>query len=195
MPAQDDLHGMAPDNHHTALLLIDVVNDFEYPGGEPIFRNALPLAGALQRLKARARQAGVPVIYVNDNFGRWRSSFEQLLEHCLQPGIRGQPFVERLRPAAEDYFVLKPKHSGFYQTPLAILLKHLGTVRVILTGVCTNSCVLFTAQDAYMRDFQVCVPRDCSAACSEAEHQFALEQMRTITKADVRPSDQLSLET
>ena len=91
-------HGMAPDNHHTALLLIDVVNDFEYPGGEPIFRNALPLAGALQRLKARARQAGVPVIYVNDNFGRWQSSFEQLLEHCLQPGIRGKPFVEQLRP-------------------------------------------------------------------------------------------------
>jgi nicotinamidase-related amidase len=126
MPTQDDLHGSAPDNHKAALLLIDVVNGFEFPGGEQIFRNALPLAGAIRKLKALAGKAGVPVIYVNDNFGRWQSSFEQLLEHCVKPGIRGKPFVEQVRPAANDYFVLKPKQSGFYQTPLAIPVETLG---------------------------------------------------------------------
>src|SRR5436309_8860836 len=96
--AQHDLHGSAPDTHPVALLLIDVVNDFEYPGGEQIFRNALPIAEPIRRLKSRARQTGVPVIYVNDNFGKWQSSFQQLLEHCLEPGVRGKPFVEQVRP-------------------------------------------------------------------------------------------------
>ncbi len=132
------------------------------------------------------------MIYVNDNFGKWQSSFQQLLEHCLASGVRGQPFVQHIRPQPDDYFVLKPKHSGFYQTPLEILLKHLGTERVILTGVCTNSCVLFTAQDAYMRDLKITVLPDCVAACTEAEHQLALQQMRSITKAEVKPSPEIS---
>ena len=100
----------------------------------------------------------MPSIYVNDNFGRWQSRFDQIVQHCLQDNVRGKPFVERLIPDEDDYFVLKPKHSGFYQTPLELLLKHLGATRLILTGVSTNSCVLFTANDAYMRDLELIVP-------------------------------------
>lgn len=86
--------------------------------------------------------------------------------------------MEQLTPDEHDYFVLKPKHSGFYQTPLEVLLKHLGTQRLILTGVSTNSCVLFTANDAYMRDMQLAVPQDCVAACNCREHDFALDHLR-----------------
>ena len=89
---------------------------------------------------------------------------------------------------------MKPKHSGFYQTPLEILLKHLGTNRLILTGVSTNSCVLFTANDAYMRDLELVIPADCVAACNREEHSFAMNQMGKMLKADLSRSDEVDLE-
>ena len=191
---QGDLHGSAPDNHHTALLLIDVINDFEFPRGDELFNQALPIAPHIAELKRRARAARIPAVYVNDNFGRWQSNFDQLVKHCLQDGVRGQPFVEQLKPDSQtDYFVLKPKHSAFFQTPLDLLLKHFGVERLILTGVSTNSCVLFTAADAYMRDLELIVPNDCAAACNPQEHNVALEQMRCMLKADVSASTRLQL--
>jgi nicotinamidase-related amidase len=191
---QGDLHGSAPDNHHTALLLIDVINDFEFPRGDELFNQALPIAPNIAELKRRARAAGIPAVYVNDNFGRWQSNFDQLVNHCLHGPVRGRPFVEQLKPDPEcDYFVLKPKHSAFYQTPLDLLLKHLGAERLILTGVSTNSCVLFTAGDSYMRDLELIVPNDCSAACNLQEHNVAIEQIKCMLKADVSPSTQIDL--
>lgn len=187
-----DLHGSAPDTHHTALLLIDLINDFEFPRGDELYAQALPMAPRIASLRKRAAQEGIPAIYVNDNFGRWQSKFDQIVEHCLGD-VRGRPFVQQLVPGACDYFVLKPKHSGFYQTPLELLLKHLGAQRLILTGVSTNSCVLFTANDAYMRDMELIVPADCVAACNSQEHCFAMEQMKNMLKADTRPSSQIDL--
>src|SRR5262249_40947722 len=127
------------------------------------------------------------VIYVNDNFGRWRSDFRAQVRHCLEDGVPGRPLAELLRPE-EDYFVLKPKHSGFFSTTLDILLRHLGTRAVVLTGIAGNICVLFTATAAYTRAFGLVVPADCVASNSAAENTHALEQMRTVLKADVRPS-------
>jgi nicotinamidase-related amidase len=190
---QGDLHGSAPDHHHTALLLIDVINDFEFPRGDELFNQALPIAPKIAELKKRARAIEIPAVYVNDNFGRWQSNFDQLVQHCLSDGVRGRPFVDQLKPDVDtDYFVLKPKHSAFYQTPLDLLLKHLGAQRLILTGVSTNSCVLFTAADAYMRDLELMVPDDCAAACNAREHKTALEQMKCMLKADVSPSTEIN---
>ena len=110
----EDLHGNAPDKADVALLLIDVINDLEFPEGEQLFRYALPMARRLADLNRRATAEGVPVIYVNDNFGRWRSNFSSQVEHCLRDGVRGRPLTELLRPGPDDYFVLKPKHSGFF---------------------------------------------------------------------------------
>lgn len=190
---QDDLHGSAPDTHDTALLLIDVINDFEFPRGDELFEQALPLAPRIAELKKRARRVGIPAVYINDNFGRWQSKFEDIVQHCLRDDVRGRRFVEQLVPDNCDYFVLKPKHSGFYQTPLELLLKHFGTKRLILTGVSTNSCVLFTANDAYMRDLELVVPEDCVAACNAEEHNFAMEQLKNMLKADVRLSGEIDL--
>lgn len=185
---QHDLHGSAPDNHHTVLLLIDVINDFEFPRGDELFERAKKIVSNIVRLKRTAEAAGVPCIYANDNFGRWRSSRAEILQAATREGSRGKAFVESLLPNEEDYFVLKPKHSSFYQTPLELLLKHLGAERLVLCGVSTNSCVLFTANDAYMRDLKLIVPRDCVAACNTHEHEFALDQMQTMLKADTRES-------
>lgn len=195
MPGKNsDLHGSAPDKSRVALLLIDVINDLEFPGADQLLRYALPMAHRIADLKQRAKEHGIPVIYVNDNFGRWRSDFNAQVEHCLRDGVRGQEMVELLRPDEDDYFVLKPKHSGFFSTTLDTLLDHLGVQTVILAGIATNICVLFTANDAYMRDFKLIVPCDCAASNSEDENRHALEQIRTVLKGDIRPSLELSFE-
>jgi nicotinamidase-related amidase len=126
----------------------------------------------------------VPVVYANDNFGKWRSDFREAVDHCLNDGVRGRPIAELLRPERDDYFVLKPKHSGFHSTSLDVLLAHLGASTLILTGVAGNFCVLFTAHDAYMRDFNLIVPRDCLASEEEADNRHALEHMAKACKAD-----------
>ncbi len=189
----DDLHGNAPDKARVALLLIDVINDLEFPDGDQLLRNALPMADRLVTLKQRVKQAGLPVIYVNDNFGRWRSDFNTQVQHCLSDEVRGRDVVARITPEENDYFVLKPKHSGFFSTTLDILLEYLGVRTVILTGIAGNICVLFTANDAYMRDLRLIVPCDCVASNSKDDNCNALKQMRDVLKADIRPSTELDL--
>ncbi|MBA4020022.1 MAG: isochorismatase [Pirellula sp.] len=186
-----NLHGSAPDKSDTALLLIDVINDLEFPEGNQILPFAHRMADCLAELAERARSADIPVIYVNDNFGRWRSDFRAQVEHCLNDGVRGEPIVRKLRPQEDDYFVLKPKHSGFFSTTLDTLLEYLGVRTLVITGMATNICVLFTANDAYMRDFRLVVPSDCVAANKEEDNRYALEEMRTVLKADVRPAGEI----
>ena len=188
-----DLHGSAPDKSETALLLIDVINDFDFPEGEQLLELALPVGRNIAALKKRARDAGISSIYVNDNFGRWQSDLNKIVDHSLHESSRGKPFVELLLPADDDYFVLKPKNSGFYSTTLDLLLSHLGARNLILTGIAGNNCVFFTANDAYMRDYKVFVPRDCVASNSEEENEHALKQMEIVLKADIRPAKELDL--
>src|SRR5205823_1055267 len=142
MPAKnEDLHGNAPDKSAVALLLIDVINDLDFPEGDQLLRHALPMAQKIAALKRRAKQEGIPVVYVNDNFGRWRSDFNAQVEHCLHDGGRGKPIAALLRPDKDDYFVLKPKHSGFFSTTLDTLLEYLGVQAVVLCGMAANICV------------------------------------------------------
>lgn len=187
------LHGSAPDHCPLALVIIDMINDLEYPGGEELYRHSLPMAQRIAELKRRVQAAGVPVIYANDNFGRWRSDFRQVVAHCLFDGVRGQPLAELLKPDADDYFVLKVKHSAFFVSTLEILLKYLGVRALILTGIAGDNCVLFTANDAYMRDLALYVPADCVASISVQENSRALAYMQRVTKADIRPSTELDL--
>jgi nicotinamidase-related amidase len=190
----DDLHGNVPDSAPVVLLLIDVINDLEFPGGDALFRHALPMAKRLATLKQRAKHARIPTVYVNDNFGKWRSDFRTLTLHCLQDAVRGKPIATLLRPEEEDYFVLKPKHSGFFATTLEVLLAYLQATTLILTGLTGDMCVLFTAQDAFMRDFHLCIPRDCVASHSKEVNKQVLGHMKTILGADIQPSTTLNLE-
>jgi nicotinamidase-related amidase len=187
-----DLHGSAPDKSPVALVLIDVINDLDFDGGEALLEHALPMAQRIAALKQQAKEANIPVIYVNDNFGRWRSDFRAQVKHCLKPGCLGRPIVELLQPEQDDYFVLKPKHSGFFSTTLDTLLEYLSVELVVLTGIASNICVLFTANDAYMRDLQLVVPSDCVAANTQADNEHAIAQMKHVLKADTRPSTELS---
>ena len=186
-------HPSFPDRAAVALLLIDVINDMEFDGGEKLLAQALPMAQRLARLKARAADRGIPAVYANDNFGRWQSDFTKQVAHCLYDGVRGEPVARLLAPGEHDYFVLKPKNSGFYGTTLETLLEHLGARTLILAGVACNICVLFTANDAHMRGYHVVVPSDCVASEDPEDTRQALRLMEHALGAEVCPSDQLTL--
>jgi nicotinamidase-related amidase len=187
-----DPHGCAPENASTVLLLIDVINDFNFPEGEDLLRFALPAAKKIAALKERLSPK-VPAIYVNDNFGRWQSDFKGIVEHSLEQENPGAEITQLLTPGPEDYFVLKPKHSAFFSTSLDVLLKYLGAENLIVTGFAGNFCVLFTANDAYMRDFKLLVPADCIASETAEGNDVALANMKRFLKADIRPSTEIDL--
>jgi nicotinamidase-related amidase len=191
--SNSSLQGNVPERCDLALILIDVINDFEFPDAQRLHESARPAARTIAALKARAATAGVPCIYANDHFGRWRSDFRAQVEHCLKDGVRGASIVRQLAPGPTDYFVLKPKHSAFYETCLMTLLQHLGARRLILAGFASDSCVSMTAMDAYLRGYSLIIPRDASAAMSPTAHADALAQLRRVVHADTPLSRAIDL--
>lgn len=176
----------------TALLLIDVINDFDFPDADKLLRFALPAARHLARLKERLRAKGVHIIYVNDNFGHWQSDFREQIERCTAPRARGAEIARLLLPEKTDYFVLKPKHSGFYSTSLDVLLGVLGVRTLVLSGFAGDICVLYTANDAYMRDFEIIAAADCIASEQQSSNSAALAHMGDRLKAGVHLSRYIS---
>jgi nicotinamidase-related amidase len=185
--------GTTNEKSDVVLLLVDVINDFDFPEAPKLLKHALPAARKIAALKKRLRAKRIPAVYVNDNFGRWRSDFRTQVERCISEDATGAPVARLLIPAEDDYFVLKPKHSGFYASSLDVLLKNFGAKKLIITGFATDICVLFTADDAYMRDFEVIVPVDCTAAETVEAKRSACAQMKRFLRADIRASTQLRL--
>ncbi|HYF61556.1 MAG TPA: isochorismatase family cysteine hydrolase [Herpetosiphonaceae bacterium] len=195
MPTQNhDLHGSAPDESPVVMLIIDLINDFMFDGGAELYERSLPVARNIAALRRRAKEAGIPIVYVNDNFGKWQSDLRSIIAHCLEDDVRGRPIVRLLQPEDDDYAILKPKHSGFYATTLELLLKHLGARTLIVCGISTHICVQFTANDAYMRDFALVIPADCVAADSDEDGGYALRSMRDTLDARIDPSPSLDLD-
>lgn len=184
---------MDPAPHHTALLIIDMINDLDFEGGEDLREAAEAAARRIMALRDAADEAGVPVIYVNDNFGHWHSERSSIVDHCDREDSPGRALIAALRPRDSDYFIVKPQFSGFYATNLPVLLPQLGVSRVILTGVAADICVLFTAADAHMREYDLWVPGDTVASESDAHRRWALEIMQHSMCAETRPTDELPL--
>ena len=166
-----------------ALLLIDFLNPLDFPGAARMRNAAHAAAKRAAALKRKARAAGVSCVYCNDNYGMWDSSFDEVTAAVASKTKDGARLVELLRPEPGDVSILKPRHSGFYGTPLEFLLEDRGVKRLILTGLATDNCVFATAQDAYMRKFEVWVPRDCVAAETRADEPAVLRHMAHTLKA------------
>lgn len=164
----------------TALLLVDIINPFDFPGGRAFARRGIRVARAISKLRDRATRGGIPVIYVNDNMGKWRSDVHALVTLCSQPGMPGAPIVELLKPRPRDYVILKATLSGFYQTPLEAMLRLGGVRTLVITGFAADNCVLFTAADAYMREYGLVVPRDCVGAQTPQALRRALDSMTKL---------------
>jgi nicotinamidase-related amidase len=179
----DRLHGSVPDRAETALLVLDMFSNFAFKDGARAARLALPVAKRIASLKARLRKRKVPCIYVNDNLGRWRSRFDEIVQ-CAAAS-RGGAVAALLQPDERDYCLLKTKHSAFFDTPLDTVLETLGARRLILTGTTTPQCILFTATDAYVREYQLSVPSDCVVALTRQQQRVALYFLRNILAARV----------
>lgn len=178
-----------------ALLVIDMLSDWQFPDGETLARRAEAIAPAIAALRQRCLAAGVPCVYVNDNRGRWRSDFAAVVRAALAAGGAGTRIAQLLAPAPTDYFVLKPKHSAFHATPLDLLLRHLQVNRLILTGVACDQCVLATAADARSHDYELSVPADCVASQEEALCATALRLLEGSLRADVCRAEAIDLPT
>jgi nicotinamidase-related amidase len=179
-----------PAAHKTALLIVDVINDLEFPGGDKVLPWAERMAQKLRPVMRQARKAGVPVIYANDNFGNWRSNFKEVVKHCTRAGAKGRGVTRRLIPHRQDYFILKPKHSAFFASSLVPLLEYLKVEKLVMAGIATNLCVLFSAHDAHMHEYAITVLSDCCAAESDADHDLALDQLERFLRVRVCRGDQ-----
>lgn len=181
------------DYQHVAILLVDMISDFSFEDGEKLYTYAKGAAERIAGLKQRARKLNIPVLYINDNYGRWQSDFPGIVDEMKEsPG--GKAIVNLLQPDDDDYFILKPQYSAFFMTPLELLLDYLNVKSLIITGVAGNMCVHFTANDAYMRGYKLYIPSDCTASNSREENEEALHLMNRVLKADTSTSDQLDLE-
>ena len=177
----------------TALLVIDMINDLSFEGAEGLREPARQAAKAIAALRDAADAAGVPTIYVNDNYDQWHSERSRLIEHAVRKEGDSHPLVDKLMPRNEDYFVIKPQFSGFYSTNLPVLLPRLEASRLIITGVAADICVLFTAADAHMREYELWVPSNTVASEEEQRTKWALEIMENSMDAETRPTSDYSL--
>lgn len=175
-----------------ALLLVDLINPFDFEEGPALLERTRAILAPVRQLTQRAHAAGVPVIYVNDNFGRWRSSFADTVRYCRERD--GRDIVDALAPGDGDLFVLKPQRSGFYCTPLELLLRDLGSRHLVLCGITTEMCVLATATDAVEHRYRVWIPEDGTAAFEDGRRDRALRVMEEGLGATTCPAAEVPLE-
>ena len=188
----DPAAGAAPGA--TALLVVDMISRWDFPEGDTWCAAAEGIADTIATLKARCRAAGVPVIYANDNRGRWRSDLRQLLAEALDEGGAGAALTRRIAPDDDDYVVLKPQHSAFFATPLALLLEHLGVRRLLLTGLTSDQCILATAIDARMRGLEIVVVRDGVASLSGERNERVLRHFDEVLGLDLPDVDEVRVD-
>ena len=175
------------------LLIIDVINPLDFKEAEALAPRALAAAKAIRRLRDWADAQETPVIYVNDNYGHWTSERGRIIQEIRAASPAAERLAAALEPRPHDYFVIKPQVSGFYATNLPVLLPRLGVSRLVLTGFATDICVLFTAADAHMREYQLWTPRDAMAGEHDERTAWALEIMQNSLGAETAPTGELSL--
>ncbi|HEV7610212.1 MAG TPA: isochorismatase family cysteine hydrolase [Steroidobacteraceae bacterium] len=164
-------------------MALDLISDFAFPDG-PRVRRALQMrAAAIRGLLSRARSNEVPVIYANDNLGRWRSDSQALIARCTDSKRAGAELVRSLLPAPTDSIVLKPRHSAFFGTPLEVLLDHEQIDTLIILGVSAESCVWMSACDAHTRGLGLVVPRDTIAGASSTALRAAIASLHCVLGA------------
>ena len=165
----------------TAILVVDMLNDFLKPGGKMVLEGGGVLIPPMRRLLTQARKAGLPVVYVNDSHRpglREDREFKKRSEHCIED-TWGAAVIDEIKPKKKDFVVLKHRFSGFYDTDLDLTLKDLCIDTVIVMGVVTNICVRSTIHDAFFKGYKVLVPRDCVMATGEREQESSLYDIET----------------
>jgi nicotinamidase-related amidase len=176
----------------SALIVIDMLNAYEHDDAEPLTRSVERALPQMRALIERAQREDVLTIYVNDNFGAWNSDRDELVRTALAG--RFPHLVEPLTPSEDTLFVIKARHSIFFQTPLEYLLAQEDVERIVLIGQVTEQCILYSALDAYIRHLSVVVPNDAVAHIHADLAEPALRMMEVNMAAEVCPADECRLE-
>jgi nicotinamidase-related amidase len=169
-----------------ALLIIDMINNFDFSHGPILAQKATRIASSIKNLKIQFNEKKLPVIFINDHYNLWQADLHKIIDLCRNK--HSQPIFEQLLPEENDLFLIKPKHSAFFGTALNTLLHQLKVNTLILTGIAGNICVLFTANDAYMREYELLVPNNCIASADDKDNQYALTMMENVLKAKIQSS-------
>ncbi|MCR8851141.1 cysteine hydrolase [Rossellomorea sp. SC111] len=178
---------MIPNN--TALLVIDIMNPFDFKHGETLAQHTAMIVDPINSLRRYCMKHKFPTIYINDHYELWKADYKEIYQKCHNK--MSDSIMTSLQPMEDDYFLIKPKHSAFYGTALNTLLHHLSVKNLIITGIAGNICVLFTANDAYMREFNLMVPSDAIASVSEEDNHYALTMMKNVLKAKIDPTREI----
>jgi nicotinamidase-related amidase len=169
----------------TVVIFVDIINDFNFPGGDKLLHHTESILPNLVKLKEQAKENDIPIIYVNDHYGLWQADFNKIIEQCKNK--YSENIIEAIKPDDTDYFLIKPQHSAFFQTPLQSLLTELNRNRLIIAGIAGDICILFTAKDAYMYKMDLHIPRNCMASEDQETNDYALYLMRSVMKANIDP--------
>jgi nicotinamidase-related amidase len=172
----------------TVLLLVDFLNFMDFDTARLLAPHAIRAARAARALKAKLARGRIPAIYANDNFGHWESDIRAIVDTCVARGGASRVLAELMAPSAKDRSILKPRHSAFFGTPLEFLLDEMGAQRLVIAGLTADSCVMFTAHDAYLRGYAIWVPADCVASARGAHTREALSHMARVLKASTARS-------
>ena len=179
---------MSDGPNNPALVVVDMLNPYDHEDAEQLTGNVEPVVPRIRELLDRAQEAGIEVIYVNDNYGNWNSSPAELAERATN-GERPD-LVEPLLPPDEAAFVIKARHTIFFETPLGYLIQQKEIDRLILTGQVTEQCILYSALDAYVRHIPLAVPRDAVAHIHQHLAEAAIEMMEKNMDADVAVAEE-----
>jgi len=172
---------ITPEN--TALVFIDLINDFKFDGGDNLLANTEEILPNLINLRRFAKEKSIPIIYVNDHYGLWQADFREIIKYCKNE--KSENIIEKIKPDDDDYFLIKPQHSAFFQAPLHALLTDLKRTHLILAGIAGDICILFTAKDAYMYKFSLSIPKNCLASEGVDNNNYALYLMESVMDADI----------
>jgi len=170
---------------NTAVLFVDIINDFDFIGGDKLHENTTAILPNLVKLKKFAQENDLPCIYVNDHYGLWQADFHKIIDYCRNE--KSEEIIDALMPGENDYFLIKPMHSAFFQSPLQSLLTELDKTHLIMGGIAGDICILFTAQDAYMYKYRISVPKNCMASEENDNNEYALYLMKSVMDADISP--------
>lgn len=170
---------------NSVILFIDIINDFDFDGSDKLLEHTENILPGLKKLRQFGKENDIPIIYVNDHYGFWQADFRKIINYC--ENSRNQHIIQELKPDDSDYFLIKPQHSAFFQTPLHALLNDLGKTHLIMAGIAGDICILFTAKDAYMYKYTMHVPENCMASEEKDGNDYALYLMHSVMKTLVDP--------
>lgn len=169
----------------SAIIFIDIINDFNFDGSEKLLEHTNEILPYLKELIGFGKENNIPIIYVNDHYGLWQADYRKIINHC--ENVSSQHIIQELKPDDDDYFLIKPQHSAFFQTPLHSLLSDLGKTNLIMAGIAGDICILFTAKDAYMYQYTMHIPKNCMASEEKEGNEYALYLMRSVMDANTDP--------